>query len=169
MWPSVTLDLGGGNVIEGIDIFEQNTGLPSWSDLWDNGVQYVFHKTNEFGPGSPHQTDSLFAQRWLELQDAGIIRGSFNLVHQSTGTPEAQAMTAVDMLQRLVPGDLGPTLDMEDRSPAVALHHKPGFLLCGRICGIQIPDSGGLMRLKPGRKCGTDEHARRAVCRWCCI
>lgn len=40
-------------------------------------------------------------------------------------------------------------------SAAVALHHKPRFWFCGRICGIQIPDRGGLMRLKAQTKCGT--------------
>src|ERR1700748_3397823 len=98
--------------MEGIDIYELNTGMPSWSDIWDAGYRFVFHKTNEFGPGSIHQTDALFTQRWPELQDAGFIRGTFNLVHFSAGPPEDQAMTAVGMVHRLVSGDLGPSIDM---------------------------------------------------------
>jgi GH25 family lysozyme M1 (1,4-beta-N-acetylmuramidase) len=113
--------------MEGIDIFESNTGMPSWSDIFDNGFRYVFHKTNEFGPGHPHQTDARFAERWPELQNAGFIRGSFNLVHNNVGSPEDQARTAVSVLHRLVPGDLGPSLDMEDRDPAHTEALDPGF------------------------------------------
>ncbi len=113
--------------MDGIDIYQGNTGMPSWSDIWAGGFRYVFHKTNEFGPGSPNQTDALFPQRWPELKDAGFIRGSFNLVHNHVGTPEDQAMTAASMLGRLVPGDLGPSLDMEDRDPGHSAAKDPGF------------------------------------------
>lgn len=113
--------------MDGIDIYQGNTGMPSWSDIWAGGFRYVFHKTNEFGPGSPNQTDSLFPQRWPELKDAGFIRGSFNLVHNNAGNPEDQAMTAASMLGRLVPGDLGPSLDMEDRDPGHTAARDPGF------------------------------------------
>ncbi len=112
---------------EGIDIYELNTGMPSWSDIWDAGYRFVFHKTNEFGPGSPHQTDALFTQRWPELRDAGFMRGTFNLVHNTAGPPEDQAMTAVGMVHRLVPGDLGPSIDMEDRDAAHTAAKDPGF------------------------------------------
>lgn len=112
---------------EGIDIYELNTGLPSWSDILDADFRFVFHKTNEFGPGSAHQTDALFTDRWPELQDAGFIRGTFNLVHFNAGSPEDQAMTAVGMVKRLVPGDLGPSLDMEDRDANHTAAKAPGF------------------------------------------
>lgn len=113
--------------MEGIDIYELNTGMPSWSDILAANFRFVLHKTNEFGPGSQHQTDGLFAQRWPELQAAGFIRGTFNLVHNNAGPPEDQAMTAVGMVQRLVPGDLGASLDLEDRDPAHTAAKDPGF------------------------------------------
>src|SRR5262249_32725091 len=51
----------------------------------------------------------------------------FDLVHHGAGSPEDQADTAVSMVRRLVPGDLPPTLDMEDRDPRHADSRDQGF------------------------------------------
>jgi GH25 family lysozyme M1 (1,4-beta-N-acetylmuramidase) len=113
--------------IDGIDIYAGNSSLPAWIDLLNAGFLFVIHKTNEFGPGHPAQTDSAFLARWPVLQAEGFIRGTFDLVHHQVGTAEDQADTAASMVRRLVPGDLGPSLDMEDRTPAHSNQSDPGF------------------------------------------
>jgi hypothetical protein len=104
-------------LIKGIDIFEGDTGMPSWSDMWDAGFRYVFYKTKDFGSASPHRADSLIAPRLSERPTTGIICGFFSLVHNNAGSPEDHDTTAVGMLKRLVSGDVVPSLDMEDRDP----------------------------------------------------
>jgi len=107
--------------VDGIDIFENNTDLPPWIHILNGGFRFVIHKTNEFQP------DTRFLTRWPELQDGGFIRGTFDLVRHRAGTPEQQANAAAGLIKRLLPGDLGPTLDMEDRDPAHTSARDPGF------------------------------------------
>ena len=69
--------------MEGRDILEGNSGMPPWSEICDAGYWLLFHKTNESNPGSAHKADALFTQRSPELQYAGFIRGTFDLVHKN--------------------------------------------------------------------------------------
>ena len=82
-----------------------------------------------------------FAARWPQLKTAGLIRGAYDLVHvpgqvyqfcADASTDRVYSITAdtlihqadqyIGAVKRLVPGDLGPTLDLEDRIEAADPH-----------------------------------------------
>jgi GH25 family lysozyme M1 (1,4-beta-N-acetylmuramidase) len=98
--------------VEGIDIFSPNR-VPDWISVVNAGFRFAFVKSNEIVPDDPPTTG--FSARWPELRDARIIRGSFDLVRHNAGSATAQANAAADVVKRLLPGDLGPTFDLEDR------------------------------------------------------
>jgi len=109
--------------VEGIDIYEGNSDneTPSSADLQNSGYLFVFHRSN-----ISNRDDKEFSRRWPLLKMDGFIRGSYHPV-RAIHPPEDQAAKAATAVRRLVPGDLGPTLDIEDRSPAHNEAHDPGF------------------------------------------
>jgi GH25 family lysozyme M1 (1,4-beta-N-acetylmuramidase) len=109
--------------VEGIDVYSNNSDaeIPPFNVLWNAGYRFVIHKSNEF------VVDSAFVRRWPLLSAAGFIRGSYDLVNHAAGSATAQAKQAAGVVQRLAPGDLGPSLDMEDRDNAHSHANDPGF------------------------------------------
>jgi GH25 family lysozyme M1 (1,4-beta-N-acetylmuramidase) len=94
--------------LNGIDIYEHNTGFPSFDELSKHDYSFVFHKASE-GSGK----DNKFDERWPEIKKAGLIRGAYHFFNR-TDVPE-QVKQFVSVVKRLLPGDLGPSLDLEFR------------------------------------------------------
>jgi GH25 family lysozyme M1 (1,4-beta-N-acetylmuramidase) len=108
--------------IDGIDIYSPND-VPSWNDLRNAGYKFVILKCNEWGVDVGADRRKGFPVRWSQLPAAGLIRAPYDLVRRRGGTPAQQADTLVGAVKRLVPGDLAPMLDLEDRREAPT----PGF------------------------------------------
>jgi len=120
-------------MLNGIDIYSLNLDdaqAPSWAAIRRADFVFVFLKTYEYREDdgtillsngaidqvrTPAHLAYGFANRWPALAKAGFIRGTFDLVHHNAGSATAQATQVARIIQRFVPGDLGPSLDMEDR------------------------------------------------------
>jgi GH25 family lysozyme M1 (1,4-beta-N-acetylmuramidase) len=100
--------------LDGIDIYKLNTGFPSFSRIAKAGFSFVFHKASQF------RVDTKLEERWLQISQAGMLRGAYHMLHHNAGSVADQVERFVSAVQRLVPGDLGPALDLEDRDPG---HH----------------------------------------------
>lgn len=97
--------------LEGIDIYEDNTGFPSFSEMARAGYSFVFHKASQYF------ADRKFQARWTQIAQAGMLRGAYHLLTHNAGSISVQAQRFAEAVGRLVPGDLGPALDLEDRDP----------------------------------------------------
>ena len=122
--------------LEGIDIYEKNTGFPSFADIARAGFSFVFHKASQF------IIDTKLATRWPQIAQAGMIRGVYHLLSHNAGSVAIQAQRFATAVGRLVPGDLGPSLDLEDRDPA----HRANFWL------PRIQEFADLMEARLGRQ-----------------
>ena len=71
------------------------------------GISFVMVKASEAGARDP-----LFQQHWAEARKAGLLRGAYHFLRQSTD-PQQQVDTFLQALGD-DPGDLPPTLDIED-------------------------------------------------------
>lgn len=100
--------------LDGIDIYQGNTGFPSFSEIARAGFAFVFHKASQYS------ADTKFAPRWPQIARAGMLRGAYHFFSHDAGSVAVQAERFGATVGRLVPGDLGPALDLEDRDPA---HH----------------------------------------------
>ncbi len=103
--------------LDGIDIYELNTGFPSFSEIARAGFSFVFHKASQ------KFVDSRFKTRWPQIAQAGMLRGAYHLFSHDAGSVAVQAQRFAATVGRLVPGDLGPSLDLEDRDRA----HRADF------------------------------------------
>ena len=101
-------------LLDGIDIYQKNTGFPKFSEIAKAGFSFVFHKTSQYS------VDTRFASRWPQIAQAGMLRGAYHLFSHDAGSVAEQAERFGATVGRLVPGDLGPSLDLEDRDGA---HH----------------------------------------------
>jgi GH25 family lysozyme M1 (1,4-beta-N-acetylmuramidase) len=101
--------------LNGIDIYEANTGFPSFAKIAKAGYSFVFHKASQFWP------DNKLASRWPQIAQAGMLRGAYHLLSHNAGSVAEQVERFGTTVGRLVPGDLGPSLDLEDRD---AGHHS---------------------------------------------
>lgn len=98
--------------LDGIDIYQSNTGFPSFSRIAQAGFSFVFHKASQF------IADTEFAKRWPQIAAAGMLRGAYHFFSHRAGTVPEQVERFASTVRRLVPGDLGPAIDLEDRDPA---------------------------------------------------
>ena len=103
--------------IQGIDIYEGNLddpAAPSWTTILQGGFSFVLHRANESA-----RQDRAFAARWPQLATAGLLRGAYYLPRPDTvanyNALDSGLQVFVQTVGRLVPGDFGPMLDLEDR------------------------------------------------------
>ena len=103
-------------MLQGIDIYSLNLNdpqAPSWAAIRQAGFSFVFQKANEY------QQDSSFARRWPEFRANGLLRGAYYLPRPDTDNGfvkiDGQLDTYLQLCPRLLPGDFGPILDLEDR------------------------------------------------------
>jgi GH25 family lysozyme M1 (1,4-beta-N-acetylmuramidase) len=114
-------------VIDGVDISSHQASDPVWSDLLGQGFRFIIFRSSEGGRfrswAGPDRPDSRFAARWSGSRDSGLIRGSYHYFHTgrvADGTADArtdsQADVVVSLVGRLLPGELAPSLDLEEAS-----------------------------------------------------
>jgi len=103
-------------MLQGIDIYFQNLDdaqAPSWAAIRQAGFSFVFQKASEW------QQDPSFLPRWPDFKANGLLRGAYHLPRPNSDTNyvtvDAQLATFLQLCPRLVPGDFGPVLDLEDR------------------------------------------------------
>jgi GH25 family lysozyme M1 (1,4-beta-N-acetylmuramidase) len=104
------------NRVDGIDIYDGNA-MPSTDRLNELGISFVIHKSSD---GAGH-LDTQYQMRRDAVRASGIIYGSFHFFRFWTAATlddsvTAQVNQAVGVVQRLLPGELGPSLDFEEQS-----------------------------------------------------
>ncbi|OGF63839.1 MAG: hypothetical protein A2Y62_21580 [Candidatus Fischerbacteria bacterium RBG_13_37_8] len=112
---TITIQNTGQAWMKGIDIYEKNVGFPSWQDMYNAGFRFVFHKASQYRVDNAFNSSPEY--RWSGMRDAGLIRGAYHFYKHNAGTVQEQAQRYIDVVQRLVPGDLGPVMDVEDETP----------------------------------------------------
>jgi GH25 family lysozyme M1 (1,4-beta-N-acetylmuramidase) len=102
--------------VDGIDIYDGNN-MPSPNKLEELGISFVLHKSSD---GAGH-LDTQYQTRRDTVRANGIIYGSFHFFRFWTAATlddsvTAQVTQAVGVVQRVLPGELGPSLDFEEKS-----------------------------------------------------
>jgi GH25 family lysozyme M1 (1,4-beta-N-acetylmuramidase) len=101
---------------DGIDVYSGNA-LPAAGAIRRAGISFVIHKSSERTKGGPLIPDPKFGDRWAQSRADGFIRGSYHYYRHCDGASgEQQADLVVAQVQRLGPGDLAPSLDLENAS-----------------------------------------------------
>jgi GH25 family lysozyme M1 (1,4-beta-N-acetylmuramidase) len=129
--------------VDGIDLHFPNS-IPTWTKLRDANIGFVIFRCSEqqsggtlqvddvahvIKPGgktTPQPPDHAFPNRWQAAGDSNFIRGAYHFYRYNVGTAKAttgedQAAAVAGIVQRLVPGDLAPSLDLESKYLVAAL------------------------------------------------
>jgi GH25 family lysozyme M1 (1,4-beta-N-acetylmuramidase) len=106
----------------GVDVYAGNTykgaaiNAAGFTNLRDHGKTFAILKSSQ---GT--QPDGQFSTYYALAQNSGLIRGSYHFYANPqgtlpfhSGTVQQQADLVVSLVNRLVPGDLAPALDLED-------------------------------------------------------
>jgi lysozyme len=107
----------------GIDVSHWD-GVVNWGNVTAAGIDFAVAKaTQGADPGSSAYVDGQFATNWQGMKDNGIIRGAYHFLGLPlAATPQAnwnddihsQIDHFLNVLGPLEPGDLPPTLDIEN-------------------------------------------------------
>ena len=92
--------------VHGVDVSHYQSHI-NWFEVASEGITFGFVKATE----GETISDSLFCQNWLEMEDAGIIRGAYHFFRPGTSAI-AQAQHFIERVD-LQYGDLPPVLDVE--------------------------------------------------------
>ncbi|PHI21555.1 lysozyme [Lewinellaceae bacterium SD302] len=95
--------------VSGLDV-SRYQAIVDWRAVKLSGVDFVFAKATE---GGDHR-DPLFGENWQELREQRIRRGAYHFFRPGISA-ELQAMNFIAQVGDLLPGDLPPVLDVEDR------------------------------------------------------
>lgn len=103
--------------IYGIDVSKYQDRI-NWKEVKKMTVQniavdFVFIKASE----GRYMKDKRFKENWKEAKENGITRGAYHY-YLPDGSPETQATNFIESLN-LLPGDLPPVIDIEDRGIGV--------------------------------------------------
>ncbi len=103
--------------IYGIDV-SRYQGRINWKqvksmDVQNISVDFVFIKATE----GKYMKDKRFKENWKEAKENGITRGAYHY-YLPDGSPKIQAKNFMESVQ-LLPGDLPPVVDIEDRGIGV--------------------------------------------------
>lgn len=105
------------NILGGIDV-SSHQGAVDWQAVAASGIGFAFTKAT----GGTWYTNPTFAQNWLGIEAAGLVRGAYHYAFETSGQPfpgdgpEAEADYFLKALERAggaKPGDLL-ALDIED-------------------------------------------------------
>ncbi len=130
---------------DGIDVYSGNA-LPAAGAIRRAGISFVLHKSSERTKRGPLIHDPKFGDRWAQSRADGFIRGSYHYYRHCDGASgEQQADLVVAQVQRLGPGDLAPSLDLENDSVVTgSAKAQPGCLARGtRIIPRHAGDEAG--------------------------
>ncbi len=92
--------------LEGIDV-SYYQGQPNWESVAGAGVRFAITRVNHGSFMDPE-----FDRNWAAIRDHGMIRGAYQYFDPG-GDPEAQALTFIDKVGLLGPGDLPGVIDVE--------------------------------------------------------
>jgi lysozyme len=96
--------------VNGLDVFHGD-GPVDWASVAAAGIEFAYVKASE----GVTVTDSLFAQNWRAMKEAGVMRGAYHFFHPAS-SPEDQAGHLITVMGELSVGDLPPALDLEETS-----------------------------------------------------
>ncbi|MCL1463241.1 GH25 family lysozyme [Argonema galeatum] len=104
--------------IIGIDVSMHNK-IVDWQAVKKANISYAFAKATEGGDF----VDQTFATNWLQMKQAGIIRGAYHFF-RPLKTGEQQADNFLKTLGNLELSDLSPVVDLEQFPESVAKQWK---------------------------------------------
>lgn len=111
-------DLNGANTIKaGVPL-----GLADFQDLVRKGRSFLIAKIG--GTKWNHFVDTSFPRYWPLLQQAGMIRGGYYWFN-ANDTVDQQIDQTVNAVERLLPGDLAPSMDLEDEADSKHANQWP--------------------------------------------
>ncbi len=96
-----------GATLNGIDVSVYQ-GQIDWAAVRSSGRVFAIARV---GSGNP--LDANFDANWAGMKAAGIVRGAY-YYFRPTASVTGQADAMIDAMRTLEPGDLPPTLDVED-------------------------------------------------------
>jgi GH25 family lysozyme M1 (1,4-beta-N-acetylmuramidase) len=114
--------------VDGIDIYGGNDE-PNWGAFKRAGFRFAFHKTSQqFARTTSIDTSFKDGGRRDRTRSNGIVCGSFHFYgHSAHADGAQQADVVAAQVERLLPGDLAPSLDFE-LGASVAGMDGPGWL-----------------------------------------
>jgi len=92
--------------VHGVDVSHYQSHI-NWYEVASEGIDFGFVKATE----GETISDSLFCQNWIEMENAGIIRGAYHFFRPGTSAI-TQAQHFIEKVD-LKYGDLPPVLDVE--------------------------------------------------------
>jgi lysozyme len=92
--------------LEGIDV-SYYQDQPNWDAVAADGIAFAITRVNHGDFLDPE-----FNTNWAAIRDVGMIRGAYQYFDPG-GDPEEQAMTFIDQVGELGPGDLPGVIDVE--------------------------------------------------------
>ncbi len=96
------------DTVDGIDVSKWQ-GTIDWAAVAGDGIRFAIIRTNH-GLGD---IDEEFDRNWAEARANGVIRGAYQY-YLPGEDPIEQAELLLDMMGPLEPGDLPPTIDVEE-------------------------------------------------------
>src|SRR5258708_32791777 len=115
--------------VNALDVFHGD-GPVDWTSVTAAGIEFAYVKASE----GVTVTDSLVAQNWRAMKEAGVMRGAYHFFHPAS-SPEDQAGHFLTVMGGLSEGDLPPALDLEETSqthdewPGIPSDQRIGLVL----------------------------------------
>lgn len=100
--------------VRGIDVAKYQFD-PDFTKVKKSGISFCFAKSSGSDGKSAFYRDGTFPANWIELREVGILRGAYHF-HAWEDDPTEQADRFADRVGQLLPGDLPPVLDVENRT-----------------------------------------------------
>jgi len=94
--------------ISGIDV-SSHQGTVDWDAVSESGQSFAFVRATL----GAHSADSRFAGNWARARAAGVLRGAYHFFWPLASSAD-QADHFIEVVGKLLPGDLPPALDLEE-------------------------------------------------------